>query len=268
MGQGCSSPFACCSGAVGSTRDNILGSVIKHTIQSFDKDILGVDVTVGSMNIHAHKWRLEIEDLILQNPEGFKSPYLLRVKKANADLDGATLVTSFGKSVIVEELNFDGVELIYEPKLGSSNVKVVKQHIKQCQEDAQRRGLAPEEDNSKKAPPKEEEKAIEPIVQKVALSTVSARMHVHGFGPTVNLKDIKYDNFSQEFAGAHAVMDVINILVSTLLKSALHTIKDNVHNLGSGILSSFKSLAGKTKELAHRGHEKGKDGKDVDSDSD
>lgn len=223
---------ACCD----TGKDNLLGLMVKNAIMSFDKGLLGVDVHVGSMRMVPRTWRLEIEDLVMDNPEGYKTEYLLKVSRLYLDIDASSILTSFGKKATVEELTCEGVDLNYEPRIGTSNLTEVKAHLKSLREQE-------ETDKTKRAEVKKKNR-VEVILHRVALKGVRVKMNmlrVGGFGPLLRVSDIVYRDFSQEFKGRTAVMDIVRILLGTVLKSVLGTVTENVKGAGNLAINGAKS---------------------------
>jgi len=245
MGQAASS--GCCLACCDTGRDNLMGLVVRNAIMSYEKDLLGVDIHVGSVGVAPDSWRLEIEDLVLDNPAGYKSEYLLKASRLHVDLDGPTLLTSYGREATVQDLAFDSVELIHEPRIGTSNVTEVKAHLKRVRAQREQERAARSIDQARGK--------IAVTLHRVALRRVFARMSVGGFGPVLRVADITYEDFSQDFKGTTAVMDIGRILLSTVLRSVLHTLAHNVMGAGSAVVNgataSAKAVLDKVSGLAN-----------------
>uniref|UniRef100_A0A7R9ZUP3 Uncharacterized protein n=1 Tax=Pyrodinium bahamense TaxID=73915 RepID=A0A7R9ZUP3_9DINO len=204
-------------------KDNLLGILIRNAVMTFDQGLLGVDVHVGSMQAVAHLMEVTITDITLDNPPNFKSDYLLHVKHCRVNFDAMSIIRSMGKKAAVEEVTFQGVDFVYEPRLKGSNLTELKKNLQQ---------------DDKKFENKEK---IELTVHKVCLTGCVARMFVHGFGPRLSIADIVYEDFNKEFGGATALMDIIRILLITVLKSALDTAQANVKGAGQAALTTAKT---------------------------
>merc|ERR1719242_1192189 len=87
-----------------------------------DSSMLGVKVELGDLQLDPSSGLVEVSGLTVHNPEGYYSEYLLHADKVVVDIDMQKLIYSFGKEIDVEEMVFDGVDVIYEKSLTTSNL--------------------------------------------------------------------------------------------------------------------------------------------------
>merc|ERR1711920_157050 len=109
----------CCQPPSGS---NMLGSLIQKVFAQFDTSALGVEVDIGSLVLDPSSGIAEVAGLTVHNPEGYRSEYLLHADKIVIDIDMEKLLRSFGKELHIEQLVFDGIDVIYEQGLHGSNL--------------------------------------------------------------------------------------------------------------------------------------------------
>jgi len=104
---------------------NLFTKAVRRTINSVDKKVLGVSVSTGNVRVNPRSGLVEVQDIILDNPEGYYSEYLVKIKKLTLQISMAKYIFSRGKTVIVESLDVSDVEIIYERALTTSNIDYV-----------------------------------------------------------------------------------------------------------------------------------------------
>lgn len=95
-----------------------LSKTIRSGIDNLGPRILGVDLRVSSTLVSSvHGW-IELRDLIVKNPPGFSSPYLLRVNHIFVDLDTQELWGECLRPdhITVSTVAISGVDFIYETR--------------------------------------------------------------------------------------------------------------------------------------------------------
>lgn len=92
-----------------------LESVVAHT--------LGVPVEIQSLSLNEFDGGLEIDNLTLQNPPGFATPYLMKIDRLDLQLRPRTL---FSDIVEIDNFSVDTVHINIEQNLAGNNIlKVV-----------------------------------------------------------------------------------------------------------------------------------------------
>ena len=89
-----------------------LGHIIKTTMQTVGPQVLGAPVKVSRVYVNLITAVVEINDLFIGNPEGYKHDRSLTVKKLRLDLLPSSL---FAKKLVIEEFTLDGVDVYFEP---------------------------------------------------------------------------------------------------------------------------------------------------------
>jgi len=103
----------------------VVGKALKTLLQSIDKRVLGVNLTFGHLRVNLCCLKATIEGLTVENPEGYSSPFLLRLDEVHLNFGLRRLLCSLGRRLAVQQLELDGVEVNVERKLTSSNVAEV-----------------------------------------------------------------------------------------------------------------------------------------------
>jgi len=229
-------PWACCQPAVGGS--NLLGALVKRLVETFDSAALGVEVEVGALMLDPLTGRLELDGLTVFNPEGYHSAHLLHADKVVVDIDMEKLLYSFGKELHVEELLFDGVEVIYEQGLHGSNVHALLKRLEAAPATTEvaagaaepastscTRGEAGEQDG--KAAAATAASDIKLVLHAILATRVGAKLCsklTRGHGLRLEVGSLQYADFDQEVGQGRGLMDIVRVLISTLLKSVLATV--------------------------------------------
>lgn len=96
-----------------------LDSIVKSGIQKYGPQILQVPVSVESVSLSPMTGSGTVERLIIGNPEGFDSEYLINIGLLSVDLDVNTLLSNHIK---IEDLMLQDMHVIYERNSGTTNV--------------------------------------------------------------------------------------------------------------------------------------------------
>jgi len=233
-------PLACCCQP---TDGNMLGSLVKSMVERFDSSVLGVEVELGAVSIDPAIGRIEVDGLTVFNPEGWSSAYLLHADRVVVDVDMQKLLYSFGKELDLEELVLDGVDVIYEKGLFTSNLNDLLEML--------------EINDSEQA----EASDVKLVLHTILAQNIGAKLATkltRGHGLRVEVGDLKYDDFDKEMGAGRGVIDVIRLLIMTLIKSVLATVvgKENtkaITGAAHGVKDNVKSMGHGTVDVVRRG---------------
>jgi len=239
--------LCCCQGPADG---NLLGTLVKRVLENFDSSMLGVEVQVGDLVLDPSTGRVEVQGLTVANPEGYYSEHLLHADRVVLDIDMQKLLYSFGKEIDVQEMVFDGVDVIYEKGLVSSNLNDL---LKKLSETASDNEELEQEKKKKKA-----ENDIKLVLHTVLAQNIGAKLATkltRGHGLRLEVGDLSYQDFDTEMGAGRGMMDIIRVLIMTLIKSVLATVlgKENTKMItggANGAKDGFKSAAsGSTERL-------------------
>lgn len=226
----------------------ILGKTVEGAIETYDQSVLGVDVNIEDLRLNPCTGVMEVTDMVINNPEGYKSEYLLKAGKVLLDLNMCKLACSCGKKVVVDKLIFKDVDVIYEKAWTTSNVNQIIDHLHAQGASPDGKGDPPvkeepkkegaegdkkDDDTSKPADDKAAPAANpdsgsgrevilhEVVVEDVGLK-VSANMMM-GMGVRISVGDMHYHDFAKQ-VGNSMVDDIVQILLISILKTVLANI--------------------------------------------
>jgi len=185
-----------------------MGGAVKSLLKHFDHAALGVKFVLGETRVDAYHGKISIDGLTIQNPEGYSSEYLLYAAKLLVDLDMKTLIKSMGKTLEIEQVLLEDVDVIYEKSWSTSNADEISKRL-----------------NNSRAAKTPKVKADKVIVHKVLLSNIGAKActTLGSAGPRLALGDISYEDLDAEL-GAQTVVDAVGLVMETLVKSLVATL--------------------------------------------
>jgi hypothetical protein len=226
----------------------VVGHAARAGIETFDKDVLGVDVEAESIVFHPLSGILDVRNLIICNPEGcgFQTPYLMRAAQVSVDLDTVKLACSNFGQVVVNDLEIRNVDVLCETKLSGTNVQKVLETLNaEDGKDEKASTTEVQEDSSislssvdpLRFTEKSKEKfnrscaffkgqsAQDPVelhrvrVQHVGVKIIGTVMGQH---PHINLEvaDLKWNDFSSQ-VGTRKAKDILKVLVISILKTVV-----------------------------------------------
>jgi hypothetical protein len=100
------------------------GSIVKQVVEQVGSDVLGVPVTVRSVDLSLDGG--SIGGFQIGNPKGFETPYALRVEKAAVKIDATASTT---KLVVIDQILVDKAEVNAEFVGRNSNLQTLQKNI-------------------------------------------------------------------------------------------------------------------------------------------
>lgn len=104
------------------------GTIIRHAVEEFGPEITGTKVALGDVNVSLLSGAASIKNLVIGNPQGFKSDSAIKVGEVAVLLDVKSL---FSDRIAVKKILVEGAELTYELGSGGSNISVLQKNIEQ-----------------------------------------------------------------------------------------------------------------------------------------
>ena len=121
--------------------------IIKGGIQHVGPMITGVPMSIKHIAFNPFEGSLTIREFFVGNPQGYSSPYAVKLGYFHVDIGMKTL---FSKKILIERVEVKGVDLNYETSL------LLKNNIQEIQDNVNK--LAGEEQEKKTAPDKKDKK--------------------------------------------------------------------------------------------------------------
>jgi hypothetical protein len=104
------------------------GKIIRTGIETAGPKVLGVPVSLADVDVKLLQGKARMNDLVIGNPEGYKTESSFRMGQLYVSLDTGSLM---GDKIIVEEVLIAGPEITYEVGLGNSNIGTLLKGIEE-----------------------------------------------------------------------------------------------------------------------------------------
>lgn len=127
-----------------------LSFIVKNGIQHVGPLITGVPMSVKYVAVNPFEGAVTIKDLIVGNPQGYSSPYAVKLGHFHLDVAMKSLT---GKKVLIERIEVKGVELNYETSL------LLKNNIQEIQDNVNKLAGDQKAQAKKETAPAKNEKA-------------------------------------------------------------------------------------------------------------
>jgi len=104
------------------------GSLVQRGVESYGPQITGTSVELSDVDISLLSGYAKINNLVIANPPGFKSPSAFKVAQVSLKLE---LQSLFSDQIHIEQIVINGAELSYEQINRHSNLDVLRKNIEQ-----------------------------------------------------------------------------------------------------------------------------------------
>ena len=230
-----------------------IDSIAKSAVQKGASYALGVETTLGSIDVRLLDGQIIMDDLNIANPEGFTSPRLVHTGHLDVQVDLASVLSD---TVEVRKFELDGLEMHIEQKLGGSNISKIMDNIKRLSKD-EGKGEDKDED---KAEPVSQGPSKQVKVKRILIKNVVAHFHLP-VGPALKVKvpTIELKDVSSDGAGGvtgQLVSQIFPAILKAVLESAqgivpadfLKGLDKELLELGGEAFEQTKKVAGEMKE--------------------
>lgn len=217
---------------------NSLDHIVKSALEHYGPQVLGVNVSVGQVEISAKNGRGAVRDLVLGNPSGFTGPEAVRVGQATLALDTGSVTSDV---VIVREISVEAPAIQYEIVGGKANLEVIQGNIEKYM--ASKEG--PGGDKGAGAADKKKERRY--IINEVNIRGAQVRVInplLKDGGLSFTLPDLTLRNIGREGApvtAAEAAQVVTRALVLRIAAKALSS-SQLLERGVEGVLDAIKGL--------------------------
>lgn len=228
-----------------------LDSIVKAGVEKYGPRFTGTEVRLGSVNSSLMGGEVTINDFLLGNPQGFKTPHAFKVQSVSVSVDPESVMSDV---VHVREVVIEAPDIIYEMGKGSSNLQQIQKNIAQAagQKAPSEQQPAPAEEGGKKV-------VIDHLYVRNAKAALSAEMLggkvVPVPVPDLHLTDIgKKSNGATLAEASKQVMDAITNSVTSAvgkidLKGLSEDAKKMLEGAGKGAGEQMKGIEDKLKGL-------------------
>ena len=217
----------------------LLGTIVRNGVQIFAPKLTGTQVFLSSCSVSLLRGRIELRNLEIKNPEGFKTPNAFVLKNLVVQVAPMSILS---QKMAIREFLIDGMEVTYEQKLTSSNLSTIKGNMDRFSKSSA--SSAKEEttvDKSAKEAGAQTEKPPKKFqIDNLDIKNVGISVAVLS-GPPVSLPmpPLHMEKVGQEGDGASATEVSVEVMLS-LFDGIFKSIQDNSGKLGGNILEGLK----------------------------
>lgn len=187
-----------------------MGGVVKKSIETFAPDVLGVSVTVDSVDLSIINGSAKISGLTVGNPDGFKSEQAFKLGEVSVDLNPLSL---FSDTIKINNISVISPEINYELGEGGSNINAIQKNI--ATEDASEPSKA-DKKVSEEAPSNNPSKKV--IIENILISDTKVIAGIGGLSKEIKLPKITLKNIGKGDKPA-SIASATKLVLSTVLTS-------------------------------------------------
>jgi len=198
--------------------------VVKNAINTAGPIALGVPVTVEDVRAYPLRGVINIKNLVVGNPEGFKTDSLFNMGVLNVEISTASL---FSDTIIVKTIEIVAPEITYEMKLGGSNIGALQESLAGDKEPAEKESeeVVEEKSGGKKV-----------IIEKFLITDGKVKLSLPGMLGTavpLPLPKVELLDIGKEKEGASSA-DVIKKVIGAVLGAVTEVVTSSGKLLGDG----------------------------------
>lgn len=173
---------------------------------------LGVQTTLGSMDVGLFSGRVGMSALDVANPEGFTSPHFLRMDDGRV---AVTLGSLMSDRVKVPELTLRGINMSLERKQGRSNYQTILDGLKKFETAEAAPDPAAKQESGKKF-----------VIAQAVISDVTVTVDMLGIGGgatsmPVKIERIELNDVGSDSAGGVQLAELSAILTKAILAAVV-----------------------------------------------
>ncbi len=104
-----------------------IDSIVKRGVETIGPKVAKVDVKLEGASLSMLSGRGGLRGLVVGNPEGFKTPYSMKVGEATVVIDTLTLMK---EKIVVRSVNVVAPEITFEGSLSGNNLSKILENVK------------------------------------------------------------------------------------------------------------------------------------------
>jgi uncharacterized protein involved in outer membrane biogenesis len=226
------------------------GSLVKSAVETHGPQFTKTRVALGGVNASLFGGSIAINDFLVGNPRGFKTPHAFKVKVVSVSVDRDSITSDV---IRIKEIVIEAPDIIYELGSGGSNLETIQKNVTQAAGGPAKPGAKPAESSGDDGP----KVVIDNLYvrdSKVALSASFLGGKVVPVPiPEIHLKDIGKDKKgdSKGVTLADAAGKVMDEITGSITKAAkginIQGLKKGVEGLTKGITGGAKGVTGGAK---------------------
>ena len=223
----------------------LIDPIAKNALEKGAPLVLGTNVSVQRIHIEPFNGRVEITNLIIDNPkESYSSEYAIKLGDIVTDVDLATVTK---KKIHIEEMRMKEVNVNYETNVISSNLQDILDNVKKL--DSSEKSEKTEDKSEKQA----EEKTLQ--VDVIELDNVGVSVLAKGAkaGLPIHVTIDPMGPLGEDEEGITPVgltMRILGAIVTTAIKAAGGSVTDAAATVGNAAADAAVGVASSAVDTA------------------
>jgi uncharacterized protein involved in outer membrane biogenesis len=205
-----------------------LDSSVERAVEKVGPRFTQTTVEVGSVNLSPFSGAGTIKGLVVGNPEGFKTPYAIKMGNASMALQPSSLLKD---KIVIHSINVQGPEVTFETDLQQNNLSKIMANVEQ---------VIGTEESTKKF--QVDELAVKGGIISVNVSTLGGKS-VSVPLPDIYLKDL--GTGPEGITAADLTRQVLKAIINTTLPAAQAAVSEIAKGAVTGITTDLTKDAEK-----------------------
>jgi len=217
-----------------------IDSLAKNALEKGAPLVLGTNVSVKRIHIEPFNGRVEIKNLIIDNPkESYSSDYAIKLGDIVADVDLKTITND---KIRIEEMVMRDVDVVYETNVISSNLQDILDNVKKL--DTKEKTEKEEEKPEEKEEAKEKTLQVDTIELERVGITVQAKGAPAGLPIKVSIDPMGPLGEDEEgITPVGLTLRILGAIVTTAIKSAGGSVTEAATAIGTATADAAAGAA-------------------------
>ena len=226
----------------------LIDPIAKNVLEKGAPLVLGTNVSVERIHIEPFKLRVEITDLIIDNPsESYASDYAIKLGDVVADVELATVTKD---KIRIKEMTLKDVDVVYETTVINSNLQEILDNVKKL-DTAEKKEKEEEKQEGGK---EEKEKTLQ--VDLIELDNVGVTVQAKGAAAGLPIK-VSIDPMGPLGEGEEGItpvglsLRILGAIVTTAIKSAGGSVSEAAAVISDAATDAVAGATGAAVEAAN-----------------
>lgn len=216
-----------------------IGPMIKKAVNTYGPDITKTKVSLGDVDVSLFSGKAKLKELFLGNPDGFTSPYAMKVRSIKVDIDEKSITKD---TIVIDRIEVLSPDISYEKMRKGDNFQTI---MKNVQSSVGSKGQAVEKQQEEKG--REKKLLIREFVVKGGKVNLTMSF-LGGKSISAPLPDIHLKDIGKKKGGATPAEALKEVFQSLYTKITSPAVTDSL-NKGLKSLRTNLNALGSTKEL-------------------
>lgn len=210
-----------------------LNKGIKSGVETYGPRITQTPVTLGAANLSAFNGSGSLTNLLIGNPEGFKSEQIFALGEIDLKVDVGTVLSD---RIVIDHIIIRRPEISYEQSLRGSNVKKLMENIE---------AFTGPKDTTESKPDEGPTKQV--VIRKLLIEDATVYVGAMGIGQTVSIPRIEMENIGED--GERITMvEAIDLVLAKVVQALGPALKGAGNLLKEGGQSALDATTREARE--------------------